>query len=218
MNTLYIKTTDKQIRSHIPRNRVLIKEEVISYNGTSSDILYIIESEWDYSLLVEKYSRFGTVLSKLEAYVLGTTLQPNRTIPANDPEPAREYTFDDVIYMDLEDAMDIRCEAVDVKTASLISAGHNYDTYDFSLSLSAQSNLIALRTQYDNGTLTDISPDKALTTIDDEKYMLPCSGIVEFTDNAWNVVNAILDVGRDLKHSIKQLTEIQDIHDFVDPR
>jgi hypothetical protein len=222
MNEIYIKTTDNQIKYHSnPSRDKFVSGLAASYNDTSSDILWKVYSEGlTTTTLIDKYSQFGTVLNKIDAYLLGKQLQPDRYIPdpAGQTGEGFDYSFDYVLPLTLDESKQIKIKEVDIKTQYLISLGYNWQTgVTFSLSPSSQLNWSAIRTQRISGIYSGVG-SAPITTIDDDEYLLDYSDIETLTDNIFATVKGYLDSGRTLKIDINNQTTIQDVSDIDDDR
>ena len=131
---------------------------------------------------------------------------------------AEEAALDAVIAEHgVEAAQKLRYVAIDQRTFELIDAGYTFEGHQFSLSMAAQSTLLALDMTRNDPSLT--YPIEFNTLYDDAEYML---------DDATDVHNIFLtalgtyryhrDAGTALKTAVRNCTTVAAVNAVVDDR
>ena len=120
-------------------------------------------------------------------------------------------TYSDTLELEvLKDKMIVE---IDRKTQSIISNGFVFDSHTFSLSIPAQINWTGLLT-FENL----LSWPMAVTTIDDQEYVLAQSSLLYFLNAGTTVIATTIASGRNLKLSVKAATSLADLDAIVDSR
>lgn len=229
MTTIYLKTTDqpRQIQHHHIPKEFEVRLLADDYSKATDVCLWEIRSLfYTQSELSSKCTFYGTALNKIEAYVLGKELQPDRKIPdVLNPEIEMDYTFDNILSLTLDEAKEIKNTLIDMKSCGFIAQGVIYDNHLFSLSDNAQKNWIVLRMQYDNGTIAHEGDPVRLSLYNHDKYMLARNKIPEFCNLIDSTIQGYLSSGgaiKDLVNSVEitttELAAIQAVNEIQDNR
>lgn len=116
-------------------------------------------------------------------------------------------------YENLDELKNIRYEEIDIKTATLILQGFEYDSTQFSLSKMAQLNWQVLK----NNTSSFTWP-MDISTKNNYKYSLLENNVGSFWNAAKNKVKQHLDSGRALKVQIYDASTQEEVDAIVDNR
>jgi len=111
--------------------------------------------------------------------------------------PGMDTALSNHVKVSFQEYKQVRYDAIDTKTKSLIAAGFVYDNETFSLSHDAQSNWAALK-----NNSGDFTWDKNISTINNNTYSLALANLVAFWTACNNAINGHLDSGRVLKKSV----------------
>ena len=115
----------------------------------------------------------------------------------------------------IEEALEVKKDQIDSRTQELIFEGFNYpsnSTNKWSLSINAQINWNNIP------QLPQIVFPLEIQDMEGNNYNLEYSDRMNFYYTAVNIKNSHLQSGNILKTQVSQLTTIQEILTFVDPR
>jgi hypothetical protein len=237
MNKIYLKLTygyDLTLNS-VPRRQ--IKELARDFDEVKPDVLYSVESDiYNVQQLKDEFLSAGafgssegdiTLLDEIEAYLLGKELQPDRVIPAQDPDPEYTKTFDSIITMDIAKAVQIKLDEFDKNTGFLVETGsYTFESREYSTSIYAQQNIESDRVDYIAGILTNASPDQPFSLKDGSTHMLECSKIPSFYAGMKSVIKGAtgwVTLGQQLREDVlaiegNGIEAIQAVSDIKDTR
>ena len=115
-------------------------------------------------------------------------------------------------FQSLEEAINFKKDQIDKRTQELIFEGFAFAGLNWSLSINAQINWNNIP------QLPEIVFPLAIQDMDGNNYNLEYSDRMNFYYTAVNIKNSHLQSGNILKTQVSQLTTIQEILTFVDPR
>lgn len=113
----------------------------------------------------------------------------------------------------LADYKQLRYNEIDYKTGLLIGAGFTFDSKQFSLSVPAQMNWNALKTNE-----TDFTFPVTITTIDNDEYSLAQVDLNAFWTAGRDKVQSTIDAGRSLKKQIFDAVDEASVDLVIDNR
>ena len=115
-------------------------------------------------------------------------------------------------FQSLEEAINFKKDQIDKRTQELIFEGFSFAGLHWSLSINAQINWINLP------QLPEIVFPLAIQDINGNNYNLEYSDRMNFYYTSVNIKNTHLQSGNALKKQILQLTTIEEVISFLDPR
>lgn len=117
----------------------------------------------------------------------------------------------------LDELKSYRCKEIDIKTGELISNGFTYQSKQFSLSQSAQANLLGLEISKDDPAITY---PITYNTIDDiDTYdVVDSADIHSMYLTALGTKKGVIDSGTALKSQIRAATTIDEVNSVIDNR
>ena len=122
------------------------------------------------------------------------------------------YEKPDGFAASIEEALEVKKNQIDKRTQELIFEGFSFAGLHWSLSINAQIDWNNLP------QLPEIVFPLAIQDVDGNNYNLEYSDRMNFYYTAVNIKNSHLQSGNILKTQVSQLTTIQEILTFVDPR
>ena len=130
---------------------------------------------------------------------------------------ANETNLDAVIAahvaVNLSEYKQVKYEAIDLKTGSLIIVGFVYDSKTFSLSANAQSNWNVLKDEEPEFTWP-----VEISTIDNDTYSLTAANLDAFWNAGKDAIKDHLDSGRAYKKSVYDAVDKAAVDAVVDTR
>lgn len=127
MNTIYINVINGY-QLNLNSKAIFHKVERLAhdYLNNNPDVIYSISSHiYTNKELISEFESFGTIINSVEAHVKGIELQPDRTI--KDPAGSHEYSFNNVIPMDLTKAKAFKDAEINSNTRELINCACDKD-------------------------------------------------------------------------------------------
>jgi hypothetical protein len=222
MIPVYVKTTDAAKTISCMYDHLQFKVRMLASDYTTVTavcIWEVISDTRNAAELIAYSSQFGEVIDKVDAYVTGKVLQPDRQLVSSAGD-VLDFTFDTILPMTLAEAKSIKIALLDVKTDSIFRRGIVHNATTFSLSIEAQKNYWWMQGKIKSGEWTDlpVTPFKYKTQDETCYTFATLQELLDFTNAAETQVFSIIHSAYPFVDAINACTTIQQVNDIVDTR
>ena len=232
----YFRSTTKQITKHQLLFQLKATRLASYYDGTDpnfgthtvisgsdpvtyyDDIIFELESfTMSKQEMVEKYSKFGTFISKLEAHLQILILSPIRQEALIPGDESVMHTIDLSIIKTDEEARKAKIDDIDDHSREMYASGFTYDDEQFSLSVEAQANWDSYKKKIQDGA-SGLVPAK-WSLLNGKTYTFDTVEDLEAAyDAGFDRKKYIAHGGLDIRDEIEAASGIPNIFNISDTR